>query len=128
MGPDESYFHDSIVIMDISDQAKRVMYNFKPGTVILDHFGFWKISQNILLVFPFGVFNDQFPYGETFSGICMGLPKVIQSFQVYDQHPASLSCKFPPYKYINWLANCQQNLIFWALEPGGFFKASKFLL
>ena len=68
----------------MSEQAKCIMCNFKPGRVILDQFSLRKIAQHILLVFPFRAFDNQFPYSQAFSGIRMSFSKVVESFQVYD--------------------------------------------
>jgi len=57
---DFDYF---IFIMYMCYQSESIMYNLKPGTVILDHLCLGEIPEDVLLSIPLGLFNYQFPNG-----------------------------------------------------------------
>ena len=44
MCTNKSYFYYFISVMNMSDQAESIVYDLKPGTIILDHLRFRKIT------------------------------------------------------------------------------------
>jgi hypothetical protein len=86
MGTNKSHFHNAIIIIYKSDQPVNIMYNFKPRTVILYHFCFWKISQHILPFLPNSSLHYGFPRGNAFT--CRGVffSQHISFFEVNNKH------------------------------------------
>lgn len=63
----ESDFDYFFFIMNMRDQPEGIVYDLKSGAVILYHFCFGKIGQDILLFFAFSFADTCDNYGNSIS-------------------------------------------------------------